>query len=644
MLRGGGSQCGVEAYDQTRNAHDQRGLSSAVRKALFPGKCELHGRKKNKIRSRIASARYSGYAGRAGEPIGKETVFPHSLREVAMSDSASRARLELCKLDDRLVPSTVAATSTVRPLDFVGTGTLTTTTLNNSGAVPVTSTATTAVTLNGLLDYTSTTQGTAGLVSISGSGTGNEIPVDPASSGGRGSFAQTVQGQLSLTDNNGAIATPTPITGNVNWLTPTGTAGIELIGPHAATGTFDTSTFQLQAGWSTATQTGNIQVALASKTNVQSDLAFGDKIAALALDGSVTLDFTAKITGNLLRAPSHDAAVTGITAVWEGDGQTLAADVNVAINWNTGTVAVHAEGLTPPAWAKSLTVKLDAGAVVSESNETNNSWTVTLADLLPPPPPPPPAPPPPVASFAIVSINGEPMVQFRSASGAIISQMPALEGFKGPVAIKTGDVNGDGIPDVAIAPGEGGGPRVRIVDGKTGNDLANFFAYDSEFRGGVNIALGDLNGNGKLEVITGAGEGGGPHVRVFDAQTGAPISEYFAYDPEARGGVHVATGDLNGDGKAEIITTPGAGEGGLLLVLNGITGAELFSTPVLGSQSTGGAAVSASVDPITHAIVVVSIPDDGSPLLRFRSQLAAGDPLLVAVPNTPILLDPALSV
>ena len=561
-----------------------------------------------------------------------------------MSDSASRARLELCKLDDRLVPSTVTVTSTVRPFDFIGTGTLTTTTLNNSAAVPVTSTANTTVTLNGLLDYSSTTQGTAGLVSISGTGTGNEIPVNPATSGGRGSFAQTVQGQLSLTDSNGVIATPTPITGTVNWFTPTGAAGIELIGPQAATGAFDTSTFQLQAGWSTATQTGNISVALASKTNVQSDLAFGEKTAALALDGSVTLDFTAIVTGNLLRAPSHDTAVTGITAVWEGEGQSQAADLDVSIYWNTGKSTVHVEGLAPPAWAKTLTVKLDAGAVVSESNETNNSWMVTLSDLLPPPPPPPPAPPPPAASFAIVAIDGEPQLQFRSAAGRVISQMPALAGFSGPVAIKTGDVNGDGIPDVAIAPGEGGGPRVRIVDGKTGNDLANFFAYDSEFRGGVNIALGDFNGDGKLEIATGAGEGGGPHVRIFDAQTGEAISEYFAYYPEARGGVHVAAGDLNGDGKAELITTPGAGEGGLLLVLNGISGAELFSTPVLGSQSTGGAVVSASVDPITHAIVVVSIPDDGSPLLRFRSQLAAGEPLLVAVPNTPILLDPLLSV
>ena len=560
-----------------------------------------------------------------------------------MSDSASRTRLELNTLDVRLVPSTVSATTSVRPLDFVGTGTLTTTTLNTSGSVALTSTAASAISLNGLLDYTSTTQGSAGLVSISGTGTGNEVPVNPADSGGRGSFAQTVQGQLAITDSNGAIATPTPITGTVNWLTPTGAAGIELIGPQAATGAFDTSTFQLQAGWSTATSVGNIAVTLASKTNIATDLAFGDKSAALALDGSLALDFTANVTGNLLRAPSHETAVTGITAVWEGNGQTEAADVNVSIYWNTGRAVVHVEGLVPPTWAKSLTVKLDAGGVVSESNETNNTWTVALSDLLPPTPPPPPPPPPTVASFAVTS-DPIPLLQFRSASGAVLAQMPALPGFTGPVAIQTGDVNGDGIPDVAIAPGAGGGPRVRVVDGKTGSELASFFAYDSEFRGGVNIALGDINGDGKLEVVTGAGEGGGPHVRVFNGQTGEVVSEFFPYEIETRGGVHVATGDLNGDGKAEIITTPGEAGGGFLLVLNAATGAELFSTPILAADAKGGAKVNATIDPTTHAIVIVTIPDDGSPLLRFRSQLASGEPLLVSVPNDPILMTPTLGL
>lgn len=230
-------------------------------------------------------------------------------------------------------------------------------------------------------------------------------------------------------------------------------------------------------------------------------------------------------------------------------------------------------------------------------------------------------------------------MQWRSASGAVIAQAPAFDGFGGPATIATGDVNGDGVPDVAIAAGDGGGPRIRVMNGRTGALFVDFFAYDPDFRGGSNIALGDLNGDGKAELITGAGVGGGPHVRVFNPVTGELEREFFAYDPEARGGVHVAAGDLNGDHASEIITTPGAGEGGFLFVFDG-TGTEKFRATVTAPESTGGTAVSAALDPLTNSVVVVVTPDDGGPLLRFRSQILVGDPLLVPIPNDPILLLP----
>jgi hypothetical protein len=558
-----------------------------------------------------------------------------------------RARLDLTRLDDRLVPSTVNATTTARPFDFVATGTMTTTTASVSGTVPVTSTANTSVTLRGELNYDSNTVGSAGLVSISGTGTGNEVPTNPANSGGRGSFAQTVQGQLAIADADGIISTPTPLTGTVNWLTPTNGAGIDLIGPQAATGTFDTATFKMQAGWSTpGASTGNIAVTLADKTNAATDLAFGDQAAALASDGSLSLDFSVNVIGAMMHAASHDAAATDITAVWEGNGQSQATDIDIPIYWNTGNVAVHVTGLTPPSWATQLVVRIDGANTIAEGDETNNAWTVTMSDLVPPPPPPlppplvPPPPPPVAASYALMQEGGEEIVEFRSATGVIIGQVPAISGFSGPVAMAVGDVNGDGVPDVALAAGNGGAPRVRVLDGKTGLELTNFFAYESTFRSGVNIALGDLDGDGRMELITGAAAGGGPRVRVIDPTNGNGITGFFAYDSDGRGGVSVAAADLNSDGKDEIITTPGAGEGQSLFIFDGTTGDVLFDANATDPQAAGGTTVNASRDPITHAIVVTVTPDDGGPIVKFRSQLAAGDPILTPVPTSMEIVTP----
>jgi hypothetical protein len=115
--------------------------------------------------------------------------------------------------------------------------------------------------------------------------------------------------------------------------------------------------------------------------------------------------------------------------------------------------------------------------------------------------------------------------------------------FTGDVTVAVGDLTGDGAAEIVTGAGAGGGPHVRVVDLAGGlAEVASFYAYDPTFTGGVFVAVGDVTGDGVADLITGAGAGGGPHVRVFDGVTGAEAATFFAYDPAFTAGVFVGAG------------------------------------------------------------------------------------------------------
>jgi hypothetical protein len=132
--------------------------------------------------------------------------------------------------------------------------------------------------------------------------------------------------------------------------------------------------------------------------------------------------------------------------------------------------------------------------------------------------------------------------------------------FRGGVRVAVGDVDGDGVPDIITAPGRGGGPDVRVYSGVDYHLIRSFYAYDSSFKGGVFVAAADLNGDGFADIITGAGKGGGPQVKAFNGADGWVLDNFYAYGSTFTGGVSVAAGDVNGDGVPDIVV--GAGPGG----------------------------------------------------------------------------------
>lgn len=131
--------------------------------------------------------------------------------------------------------------------------------------------------------------------------------------------------------------------------------------------------------------------------------------------------------------------------------------------------------------------------------------------------------------------------------------------YRGGVRVATADMNGDGYKDIITTPGPGGEPTVAIYSGLSGALLKTFLAYDPKFQNGLFVTTGDVNGDGQTDIITAPEAGGGPHVRVFDGKTFAEIRGFMAYDTSYTGGVTVAAGDVDGDGKAEVITAPATG-------------------------------------------------------------------------------------
>ncbi|MBI4281855.1 VCBS repeat-containing protein [Candidatus Uhrbacteria bacterium] len=140
------------------------------------------------------------------------------------------------------------------------------------------------------------------------------------------------------------------------------------------------------------------------------------------------------------------------------------------------------------------------------------------------------------------------------ADGTFVRRWRAFgSAFSGGASVAVGDLNGDGVPEIVVGAGYGREPQVRIFrpDGSVWNK--GWLAYAKNFRGGVNVAVGDLDGDRRAEIITGAGRGGGPHVRIFSG-TGAIVnSGFFAFTATKRDGVDVLAHDFDGDGKAEVV-------------------------------------------------------------------------------------------
>ncbi|MBU1130833.1 hypothetical protein KJ840_01755 [Patescibacteria group bacterium] len=136
---------------------------------------------------------------------------------------------------------------------------------------------------------------------------------------------------------------------------------------------------------------------------------------------------------------------------------------------------------------------------------------------------------------------------------------PYGQNFKNGFFFLVADLNNNGNFEIITSPKSGGSAHVKTFS-TTGRWLnPGFMAYPDSFTGGASLALIDTDHDGLKEILTAPGPGANYPLRHF-SQSGQPLDCTFPlYDADYRGGVNIASGDVNGDGQTEIVAARRSG-------------------------------------------------------------------------------------
>ena len=258
-----------------------------------------------------------------------------------------------------------------------------------------------------------------------------------------------------------------------------------------------------------------------------------------------------------------------------GEGQTPAGSVTVTTD---ATGAGKFTGTTPASATGQYVTATVTAVATAETSAFSNSATFPVS----PPPPPPPPPPPAARVFATgADAGGGPQVNVYKGDGTLAYTVQAFAPtFTGGVRVAMADVNGDGTPDLIVGTGPGVPTQVKVFDGTNQSLLTTLSPFEASFTGGVYVAAGDINADGKADVIVTPDQGGGPVVAIYSgagftagtAGDSALVTRYFGIvDPNFRGGARAAVGDVNGDGVPDVAVSAGFLGGPRVSVWNGRT-------------------------------------------------------------------------
>jgi FtsP/CotA-like multicopper oxidase with cupredoxin domain len=181
---------------------------------------------------------------------------------------------------------------------------------------------------------------------------------------------------------------------------------------------------------------------------------------------------------------------------------------------------------------------------------------------------------PAVSSYAVAipgSHGRSAQVRVYDGKGdRLIRTVTPFPGFTGVASVTMGDVNGDGVLDLIAGAGKGHSPEVVVYSGAAAAGkpsfqtvLTRFSAFSAGDRGGVSVAAGQIDGTAVDNIIVGSSAGAADRINVYRAPTSGAAPELFStFSPYAndRSGVTLAAGFVDFmTGRNSIVTAPGAG-------------------------------------------------------------------------------------
>lgn len=120
------------------------------------------------------------------------------------------------------------------------------------------------------------------------------------------------------------------------------------------------------------------------------------------------------------------------------------------------------------------------------------------------------------------------------------------------INIACGDINQDGKDEIITVPAEGGEALVKVYKFNKNKKIIKEFKAFSNDQCGATVAAGDIDHDDKDEIIVGSGPKCSPKIRIFEKNGTMKPLEFYAFNPNFLGGIDVAAGDVDKDGIDEI--------------------------------------------------------------------------------------------